>query len=245
MQRAQCKGRTLVLKLKLHTFEVFTRQTVVPKAICLAEDLYNYSVPILTKLEQEMPEMKIRLMGLRCTHLVSTKKPDTLAFFGLKPRAGISDEPGKVLRRTAQAVDDDGWEKWPEDLLDSNDAELVDEYEAGLSAEESAPRRHGKEIMPNPKPATASPSVPEEWWQCPICSRPQPTDERLFNDHIDTCLSRQAIRDTVQKDAREHLPSAAARIPTPEPKRPKPSSEKKRGRPPAPTDPKQKRLCFG
>lgn len=87
MHKAQCKGRTLVLKVKLHTFEVYTRQTVVPRAIYLADDLYNYAVPILAKLEQEAPGMRIRLMGLRCTHLVSTKKPDTLAFFG-RPRAG-------------------------------------------------------------------------------------------------------------------------------------------------------------
>src|SRR4051812_11898696 len=40
MQRAEFKGRTLCLKVKLHTFEVFTRQVVPPKAVHLAEDLY-------------------------------------------------------------------------------------------------------------------------------------------------------------------------------------------------------------
>ncbi|KAJ3508544.1 hypothetical protein NM208_g15806 [Fusarium decemcellulare] len=81
MKRAECKGRTLCLKVKLHTFEVLTRQAVLPRSIWLADDLYNYALPILTKLEQDIPGMKLRLMGLRCTHLVSTKKPDTMAFF--------------------------------------------------------------------------------------------------------------------------------------------------------------------
>lgn len=245
MRRAGCKGKTLVLKVKLHTFEIYTRQVVTPKAIFLADDLYNYAVPILTKLEQEMPGIRIRLMGLRCTHLVSTKKPDTLAFFGLKPRsASASGEPGKVLRKTTQDVDEDGWEKWPEDLLDDYEAEQP-EVEDVVGAVEGSPRRkHGKEIMPNPVPKKETPPAQEEWWGCPICGRPQAADERLFNEHIDTCLSRQAIRDTVQRDAMVTQPATSRGV-TPEPRRPKPSSEKKRGRPSAGPDPKQKKLCFG
>lgn len=250
MHKAQCKGRTLVLKVKLHTFEVYTRQTVVPKAICLADDLYNYALPILAKLEQEAPGMRIRLMGLRCTHLVSTKKPDTLAFFGLKPKSGSATEPGKVLRNTAPdldtaaaqatgtGLDDDGWQKWPEDLLDGYEIEPDLEDLGATADQELSPRRkHGKEIMPNSVPhKEASPSR-DEWWQCPVCSRPQPANEQQFNGHIDTCLSRQAIRD-VQKDVID-------RSPTPD-RRPKAVPEKKRGRPSTSmSDPKQKKLRFG
>lgn len=249
MRRAECKGRTLVLKAKLHTFEVYTRQTVTPKAIYVADDLYNYALPILAKLEQEMPGMRIRLMGLRCTHLVSTKKPDTLAFFGLKPKSGpTSSEPGKVLRKTTQAVDEDGWEKWPEELLDGYEIEpdIEDTFGPPEQEEDSPHRKHGRQIMPNPVPKKQSSPAQEEWWQCPICSRPQAADERQFNDHIDICLSRQTIRDTVQKDAMETQPSGAtSRGVTPEPKRSKLPSEKKRGRPPAVLDPKQKKLRFG
>lgn len=244
MRRAQCKGRTLVLKLKLHTFEVYTRQTVVPKAIYLADDLYNYALPILSKVEQDTPGMKIRLMGLRCTHLVSSKKPDTLAFFGLKPKSGSTNEPGKVLRKTAVDVDDDGWQKWPEELLDGYEIEPDTDGQAGAADEEASPRRrHGKEIMPNPRPKDASPEK-EEWWSCPICGRPQAAEERQFNDHIDACLSRQTIRDTVQEVAIEAQP-LVSRSATPEPKRSKGTSERKRGRPSTSADPKQKKLCFG
>lgn len=248
MRRAECKGRTLVLKAKLHTFEVYTRQTVTPKAIYLADDLYNYALPILAKLEQEMPGMKIRLMGLRCTHLVSTKKPDTLAFFGLKPKSGsTSSEPGKVLWKTTQAVDEDGWEKWPEELLDGYEIEPEIEDNFDSAEQEGSPhRKHGRQIMLNPVPKKQSSPAQEEWWECPICSRPQAANERQFNDHIDICLSRQTIRDTVQKDAMEtQAPAATSRGATPEPRRPKLPTEKKRGRPPAALDPKQKKLRFG
>lgn len=243
MRRAECKGRTLVLKVKLHTYEVYTRQTVVPKAICLADDLYNYSLPILAKLEQERPGMKLRLMGLRCTHLVSTKKPDTLAFFGLKLRNGGTPEPGKVLRKTTQ-IDEVGWERLPEELLEQDEIDVDAEADVPDTEGGSAYAKHGQEIWPNTTSRKKSSPPPEECWVCPICSRPQPADERQFNDHIDACLSRQAIRDAVQKDAMEHQ-APISRGATPEAKRPKLSSEKKRGRPSSASDPKQKKLCFG
>ncbi|KAH6885949.1 hypothetical protein B0T10DRAFT_550455 [Thelonectria olida] len=235
LKRAECKGRTLCLKVKLHTFEVYTRQAVVPRAICLADDLYNYALPILTKLQQDMPAMRLRLMGLRVTHLTSTKKPDTMAFFGFRSRA---TDPGEQSDGTLKrkAGDEEGeWEQWPEDEFQSGDGDdLTDDPSSKLDGEtDGSPRRsHGKEIVPNPKKAVSAPE--EEWWNCPICSRPQIADERQFNQHIDLCLSRQTIRDAVQADG----PS----IPLPEAKKPR-GVEKKRGRPRG-VDPRQRQLFF-
>jgi len=106
LQRTEFKGRTLCLKIKLHTYEVFTRQVQPPKAVYTADDLYHFSLPMLAKLEKEMPGMKLRLMGLRCTHLVSTKKGD-VDFFG-RVRRQTESSSGKV------EVDEDGWQRWPD-----------------------------------------------------------------------------------------------------------------------------------
>lgn len=247
MKKTECKGRTLCIKIKLHTFEVYTRQVILPKSIYLADDLYNFSLPMLAKLEQEIPGMKLRLMGLRCTNLVSTKKPDTMAFFGFKPRrqdGGESSGNSPVKRKTSELLEgEEEWEKLDED--DEHFMEGLDEglgdipHEYGEDEDEMpADRRHGKEIVPNPKPEGEAPPQ-EEWWDCPICLRPQAANERQFNEHIDLCLSRQTIRDAVQadepKDTKPVLPDVN--------KRPK-LTEKKRGRPPI-TDPKQKKLTFG
>lgn len=247
MKKAECKGRTLCIKIKLHTFEVYTRQVVLPKSIDLADDLYNYSLPMLAKLEQEIPGMKLRLMGLRCTNLVSTKKPDTMAFFGFKPRrqdGGESSSNSPVKRKASELLEgEEEWEKFDEDdehFMEGLDDGLGDiPHEHGEDEDEAlADRRHGKEIVPNPKPGGEAPPQ-EEWWDCPICLRPQAANERQFNEHIDLCLSRQTIRDAVQadepKDTKPILPDVN--------KRPK-LTEKKRGRPPI-TDPKQKKLTFG
>lgn len=234
MKRAECKGRTLCIKIKLHTFEVYTRQVVTPRAVHLAEDLYNFSLPMLAKLEQEMPSMKLRLMGLRCTHLVSTKKPDTMAFFGFKPRRmdeGALFDSAQVKRKASDFLA--GAEVGFENPSDEQDA--TDEGD-----EEEQQRRHGKEIVPNPKKQEAP---EEEWWNCPICMRPQAANERQFNEHIDLCLSRQTIRDAVQADGGPGGSTASApasKRPQGPPERKRAASSKASG-----SDPRQKKLCFG
>ncbi|KAL2061401.1 hypothetical protein VTL71DRAFT_7674 [Oculimacula yallundae] len=240
MLRTQFKGRTLCLKVKLHTYEVFTRQVIPPKAVYLAEDLYKYSVPMLTKLEQEFPGMRLRLMGLRCTHLVSMKKPDTMAFFGFKRRATDPGDGDSPVKRKAESLEDEPeqWEAWPDELLfeDAERQEREDELEEleTLSQEIDKRRHHGKEIVPNPKKED---TPEEEWWDCPICMRPQAASEKEFNEHIDLCLSRQTIRDAVQENS-----ESRSREATPAPKKAKLSE---RSRSSKAGDPKQQRLNFG
>jgi len=242
LQRAECKGRTLALKIKLHTFEVLTRQVIPPKAVCMPDDLYNYSLPILVKLEQEIPGIKLRLLGLRCSNLVSTKKPDTLAFFGLKPpRRADQHNSGNVQPLAGHNQAEDGqWEQWPDEMLDGYEMEPEDpdvSTSSNLHPHADA-RREATAAPAETKEATPEP----EWWDCPVCSRPQAADERRFNEHIDLCLSRQTIRDAVQQHA-SLLSDGDAGVP--ESKKQKASAEKKRGRSASGPDPRQKKLCFG
>jgi len=237
MRRAECKGRTLCLKVKLHTFEVLTRQVVPPRAVFLADDLYCYSLPMLAKLEQEFPSLRLRLLGLRCTHLVSTKPPDTASFFGLRPRLPNGDD-------SAMRDQDGEWERWPDDPLPGHDP---GSGETSPAPGEDGPgevegyRRHGKEITANPQKGE---SVERELWDCPICGRPQAADERRFNEHIDLCLSRQAIRDTVQQEGAALSVATTSATTTMTP----PSVDKKskkRTRQPTEADPRQTKLRFG
>ena len=229
MARVEVKGRTLVLKIKLHTYEVFTRQVAPPKAVNLADDLYNYSLPMLAKLEKEMPVFRLRLLGLRCTHLISTKK-DKGDFFGRKTMTPSLS--------TEKSTNDEGWEVWPDAEFEDaarqerqeemNEVErLSQEQEHGVDEHSSTAEWHepfgrykyGSE--PNsPAPAIAkaghlrnqgaSPKAPEEiLWDCPICQLPQPANDRDFNGHIDLCLSRQTIKEVVAEgaDAVHGIPS--------------------------------------
>ena len=170
LTRTHFKGRTLVFKAKLHTYEVLTRQTIPPKAVSTADDLYTYALPMMAKLEREIPGMKLRLMGLRCTHLVSTKKPG-IDFFGLQRQSSTdSDHP-------ATKFDEEGeWEVWPEEEFEAaarqerqdemNELERLSQEQNldtrdpqhPLTQEqhlEASMHKHkaGRAILPNPTPA--------------------------------------------------------------------------------------------
>lgn len=156
LARTQHKGRTLVLKIKLHTYEVLTRQVVPPKAVSTADDLYTYALPMFQKLERERgPGMKLRLMGLRCTQLVSTKKED-VDFFGLKRPISASASTASSThhhpRTTETDTDGHEWQVWPEDEFETaareereqefhQVARLSQEYENNKSHSDGASSR--------------------------------------------------------------------------------------------------------
>lgn len=172
LARAQVKGRTLALKVKLHTFEVLTRQTVPPRPVCAAQDLYTLALPMLARLEREIPDLRVRLLGLRCSNLVSTKKVDISRFFGIRrppPQAAgeldVDAEFEEAARRERQE-DLDALERLSQEISD---------------------RREQKD-----------PGGGGGFWDCPVCQRPQAADDRSFNAHIDFCLSRDTIKEAVR-----------------------------------------------
>lgn len=200
-ERTGFKGRTLCLKIKLHTYEVLTRQIAPPFAVWKRDDLYKYSLPMLTKLEKEIPGMKLRLMGLRVTHLVSMKK-NPANFFGRHSIPNLENANGESSR-TKTVTDDEGeWEVWPEEEFEAaarqEKQEEMEELERLSQEHEAASTqaKHGRVL--NAAPATSKEADEEVLVPCPICTVPQPADDRLFNEHIDFCLSRQTIRDAVK-----------------------------------------------
>lgn len=235
MARVGVKGRTLVLKVKLHTYEVFTRQAAPPKAVHRAEDLYNYSLPMLAKLEKEIPDFRLRLMGLRCTHLVSTKK-DSTNFFRRRANNASSNE-------RSTDIGSGEWEVWPDSEFEEaarkerqeemNELERlsqeqqeerqhpVDQVAAETStadwhepfgrykygSEPNSPAKHGRVRHEATPPEKEG---PEQLWDCPICQLPQPANDREFNSHIDLCLSRQTIKEAVAEvEASTHAGSVS------------------------------------
>ncbi|MCJ1336920.1 hypothetical protein MMC09_002198 [Bachmanniomyces sp. S44760] len=154
MTRTQYKGRTLVLKIKLHTYEVLTRQTIPPKAVSTADDLYNFALPMFTKLEKEIPGMRLRLMGLRCTHLVSTKKGAS-DFFGIRRQDSNTSESNSPVKNTRSTDNNEEWEVWPDEEFEAaalkeqedemEERELLSQEETQQHQQiEEASRQHNK-----------------------------------------------------------------------------------------------------
>ena len=249
MARVGVKGRTLVLKIKLHTYEVFTRQVAPPKPLCLADDLYNYALPMLAKYEKEIPNMKLRLMGLRCTHLVSTERYSG-NFFG--PRS-----LSQFKRREDTNSEDGTWEVWPdaefEDAARQERQDEIDELERLSQEHEDAQStpigpdfhepfgRYKYGSVPN-SPAKPENAAKEQahFWDCPICMVPQTANDKAFNEHIDTCLSRQTIKEAVADAGISHRASSEAEIII----RPRSAAGKRKAAVGAGDDRRQKRLFF-
>ncbi|KAJ4374161.1 hypothetical protein N0V83_002902 [Neocucurbitaria cava] len=193
LKRTEYKGRTLCIKIKLHTYEVHTRQTTPPFAVHKADDLYKYGLQMLEKLMKEIPNMRLRLMGLRVTHIVSTKKPG-IDFFG---RVKASS----TVPKNTTATNGGDWEVWPEEEFEEaarqerND-EMNELEKLSQEHEEEEQQRTG-----DTNSGAEQEQVSEEQWTCPICTLQQSPDDASFNAHIDFCLSKQTIKEAVKSTA--------------------------------------------
>jgi DNA polymerase kappa len=229
-ERTQFKGRTLVLKVKLHTYEILTRQVAPPKAVHQANDLYKFALPMLVKLEKDTPKFTLRLMGLRLTSLVSMKKAKADTFFTPKTQPSS--------RKPLMNAGEDEWEQWPDSEFEEAARQ---EKQDDIDTLEQMSQEYKEDYNNSPKPS-ATKHVPaaslmvtseegenEEKWDCPICSLPQSSDPVLFNQHIDGCLSKQTIKEIVRENA---SPPQSPQEQT---------SGKKRGRPPKTLDSQPKR----
>ncbi|EPS31048.1 DNA polymerase kappa [Penicillium oxalicum] len=237
LTRTQFKGRTLCLKVKLHTFEVLTRQTAPPRPVCQADDLYAFALPMLIKLEKEIPALKLRLLGLRVTNLVSTKKVGP-GFFGM---ATAHKTNSTTLARAADEREIGAEEAFEnaarqERQDEMNDLEqLSQEVETQVTTSSCVRAAADDTTSAGELAAVNSTQQPPvvQLLNCPVCGRPQTADNRIFNDHVDFCLSRQTIREAAQDSASDELTGPSVR---------------KRKSPVQPlstdSDPRQKRLFF-
>ncbi|CAG8938486.1 unnamed protein product [Penicillium salamii] len=226
LARTQFKGRTLALKVKLHTFEVLTRQTAPSRAVSRAQDLYSFALPMLAKLEKDIPGLKLRLLGLRCSNLVSTQKAG-INFFGAitnpKPETKVADEVTANAESNHEIDAEEAFEAAARQEVqeDMNDLEQLSQ---DASLVPTIPQREESAVTEDPP-----------LWDCPICGRPQSADDRTFNEHVDFCLSKRTIREAVQ--ATEDTEVAPNHPPTRKRKVLSQSGALE-------VDPKQKRLFF-
>jgi DNA polymerase kappa len=216
LKRTEYKGRTLCLKIKLHTYEVYTRQTAPPFAIQCADDLYKYGLPMLEKLMKEIPGMTLRLMGLRITNIVSTKKPG-IDFFG-RHRASTTSNKPKLATKDSM---DGEWEVWPESEFEEAARQERDNEMNELEklSQEQETQTGGK--------IEGAEEGQDQQWICPICTIPQSPDDSSFNGHIDFCLSRQTIKEAVKATSPPEPTPSSSKLLKPTPTK----AKAKRGRP--------------
>ncbi|KAJ6586882.1 IMS-domain-containing protein [Mycena vulgaris] len=182
MENSEWTGRTITLKYKLDTFEVFTRAKSSNRWISKKEDLFTVGQELLLP---ELP-LTIRLIGLRVTKLKDLHGPDPSNGIKRFFDSANSSSPNKKRKVSAASSEStsivDGLSEAIADGEDETSASV------SLTAKPSSRRR-------KPESQARQPSVEREMHTCPVCEKKVATENDAFNRHLDSCLSREAVRE--------------------------------------------------
>lgn len=210
-------GRTITLKFKLDTYQVFTRAKSLDRWVMKKEGLFKTGKELLVP---EFP-LKLRLIGLRVTKLKDLRAASDTGV-GIKrffePVGGdqsTSNKRPKIEHDNDQPLDSlKAQDQWDDEMpgfhelddtdhdMNANEGDLDENVEPLFRSRPpvSEPARSSQEpvrisIKPRstitrPSSSSSTAKVPQD---CPICGKTLTTDNKGFNDHIDFCLSRGII----------------------------------------------------
>ncbi|KAI0645925.1 DNA/RNA polymerase [Trametes meyenii] len=244
MEESGWTGKTITLKYKLDTFQVFTRAKSFDRYISTKkENLFAIGQELL---KPELP-LTLRLIGLRVTKLKDLRAEAESKARGIKrffEAAPTLNSPRKK-RRIDQSNPGDDYGEQPR-LSQDGFATAMPGYDDEEAEEEAERLAHNEEVDDDatdtqmnrnvrssssirPKSTSALPSgnsppsrpssskaasvatsrsvspnkqnsgydseAPPSFLECPICGRLLETDNQGLNEHIDFCLSKQAIKE--------------------------------------------------
>ncbi|KAL1736154.1 hypothetical protein EV714DRAFT_198680 [Schizophyllum commune] len=212
MKSSGWAGRTVTLKFKLDTYQVFTRAKSFDRWITSKEDLYAAGKELLAP---EWP-LILRLIGLRVTKLKDLRAPEpTMPGFHEEEEnePDLSQHDG--IAQLSQHDDNAG--------VSAADFGLEGDGEGGRGsassskpvsvAQSSKPVSHAaarststkptsKRPSSSKRPRSQEPAEDEEQHDCPICGKTLATNNDGLNQHIDWCLSRGAILEAQRQSSR-------------------------------------------
>ncbi|KAL1695593.1 hypothetical protein GGG16DRAFT_45361 [Schizophyllum commune] len=222
MRSSGWAGRTVTLKFKLDTYQVFTRAKSFDRWITSKEDLYAAGKELLAP---EWP-LILRLIGLRVTKLKDLRAPEpTMPGFheeeenepDLSQHADIAGSGKRdYIARLSQHDDNAGVSAadfglegeeagvWSAAPVHSGNLASSSKH-SSAAVQPSKPTSYAARRSTSAKPPSdqpRSPSPAEEEHDCPICGKTLATDNDGLNQHIDWCLSRGAILEAQRQSSR-------------------------------------------
>ncbi|KAG2153707.1 IMS-domain-containing protein, partial [Suillus bovinus] len=222
MVREGWTGKTVTLKFKLDTFQVFTRAKSFDRWVSSKkEDLFAIGKELLLP---ELP-LTLRLIGLRVTKLKDLHAPEPAG--GIKRFFEPANSSPRKRPRLASNADDcndeehnagEDHDSMPgfyeeEEHVEGRGFDALDDEDQTHISHNSNPPHHERRTrppvsapgpsrtMPSDSPFSATTSKPMSARQgdrvrhqdCPICGKLLETDNKGLNAHIDFCLSRNVI----------------------------------------------------
>ena len=213
MEEEGIHARTIALKVKLHTFDVYQRSKTVATGTTLqkGDELFSHAMEMLQELRKghKGKSFAPRLIGIRCSNFMDTKEVSTLAanqhvmakFFS----SGSTDNTN---RDTASPRPDKHF-KIPKDSQRQSCKRSAISSFFGAESEnhDAAPTDTSCPVSAPGKSPKASPSG-QKTATCPICGQSVSGSSgddlnRALNIHIDSCLNAPAIRQAVREETNE------------------------------------------
>ncbi|KAL4251432.1 DNA polymerase kappa [Abortiporus biennis] len=232
MESGGWTGKTVTLKYKLDTYQVYTRAKSFDHYISgKKEELFNIGKELLLP---ELP-LRLRLIGLRVTKLKDLKVDEDKKRGGIKRffESTINGPPSPNKRRKLietkadieePSLTQDGYEfampgfieheheedgdeeQNPEISKPSSSASIFQSRQKPASAVGSSNSSSSKPVsrnLPTTKNSTFSES--ESSHQCPICSKTIVGSNQDLNAHIDFCLSKGAIQEAQAEGSMQRI----------------------------------------
>ncbi|KAL5528151.1 hypothetical protein ACEPAF_7287 [Sanghuangporus sanghuang] len=221
-------GKTVTLKYKLDTYQVYTRAKSFNRWITRKDDLFNTGKELL---KPELP-LCLRLIGLRVTKLKDLRAPADQGikrFFQASSSSSHRPEPSVKKRKVENRPDNDEHLEEFRRLVDEEEDDALKmsdlanaEHEADLDnafqhQSEDRTKKPTSSVFPEPpkierdetdETNEPSPSPSPATQSCPICSKQlDARDNRAVNAHIDFCLSKDVIKEaSASADAEQETP---------------------------------------
>ncbi|KAI0665939.1 DNA/RNA polymerase [Trametes maxima] len=273
MEEGGWTGKTVTLKYKLDTFQVFTRAKSFDWYISTKKaDLFAIGQELL---KPELP-LTLRLIGLRVTKLKDLRAEAESKARGIKrffEEAPVPSSPKKRRRtdpdedegeqpRLSQdgfatampGYDDDEAEEEAKDIAHNDEIDGAQDTRMIRHVRSSSTKPKSTSAPPNrksPQPklssskappiqVVASPPVspkkqnkghdseaPPLFLECPICGKLLETDNQGLNEHIDFCLSKQAIKEAQTASLKPTSKSERQASEKKPPRKPRPREKEK------------------
>lgn len=208
MMKKNVMAHTVTVKVKLHTFHVYSRVKSLPKMeyVQSFDQLYEVAQELLVHLRQEIldqnQEFHCRLLGIRCSGLLreddyNPQKPmDKFIFPKQNPAtSAISPLSPTILKENDKTPFYKIQEKLP--LTPTSNSPCVAatltkvDTASPTSAIETTKQNNQEDLEPIDIKA-------EERNICPLCQIEIVGNNLIFNRHIDTCLNASTVRQMVQ-----------------------------------------------
>ncbi|KAF6760313.1 DNA polymerase kappa [Ephemerocybe angulata] len=199
MEHEGWTGKTVTLKFKLDTYQVFTRAKSLGRWVTKKEDLFNIGKELLIP---ELP-LKIRLIGLRVTKLKDLRAPETgiKRFFGqVKP----NQDEGNVKKK--QKLEHEFHTVEDEDPVNEDSMPGFHEHDEGLGFEVLEDEPQLDEDIPAAGPSKPKPRPPVS---APTCSPPLNSSADVKSSGIHDPLLLKSKEKARAKSADPHTSNTA------------------------------------